>query len=63
MWSVESGVVISDLDSIYAYADDDCILVFYLSDPESKGSIEVIEPEPPEHVKEVISKFSIDWTF
>ena len=61
MWSASDDFVISDIDSIYPYADDDCVLVFYLSDPESESSIEVIEPEPEQHVQEAMTLFKWEW--
>jgi hypothetical protein len=55
------GFVIPDVDLVYSYSDDDCILVFNLSDEPSEKSIEVIEPEPEEHVQEAMTFFK--WEF
>ena len=61
MWSFNDDLVISNLDLVYPRSNDDCIHVYTLADKESENQIEVIEPEPEEHVQEAMTFFK--WEF
>lgn len=61
MWSFSDDLVISNLDSIYPYSNADCVLVFDLESEKSENKIEVIEPEPEQHVQEVMTLFKWEW--
>lgn len=62
LWLIQASsydLVISDIDSIYPDSDNECVHVFDLS--KSESSIEVVEPEPEEHVQEAMTFFR--WEF
>lgn len=61
MWSFSDGLVIPDINSIYSRSDDDCLHVYSFNDKEDENQIEVVEPEPEEHVQEAMTFFK--WEF
>ena len=61
MWSFSDDLVISNLDLVYPYSNDDCLHVYSFNDKEGENQIEVVEPEPEEHVQEAMTFFK--WEF
>lgn len=64
LWVVQAGsydFVVSDIDSLYPSSDDDCIHVHILSEQDDSDQIEVIEPEPEEHVQEAMTFFKFEF--
>jgi hypothetical protein len=61
MWGASYDFVVSDIDSLYPYSDDDCLHVYFVEPEKSESQIEVVEPEPPEHVAEAMTLFKWEW--
>lgn len=61
MWSFSDDFVISDINSIYSRSNDDCLHVYSFDSEESENQIEVIEPEPEQHVQEAMTIFKWEW--
>ena len=61
MWSFSNDLVIPDINSIYSRSNDDCLHVYSFNDKEGENQIEVVEPEPEEHVQEAMTFFK--WEF
>ena len=61
MWSASNDLVVPDIDSIYPRSDDDCLHVYSFNDKKDENQIEVVEPEPEEHVQEAMTLFK--WEF
>jgi len=56
LWGYSYDFVVSDVYSNYSHIDDECILYIDLSE-KIDSQIEVVEPEPPEHVVEAMTLF------
>ena len=61
MWSFSNDLVVPDINSLYSRSNDDCLHVYSFDNEESENQIEVIEPEPPEHIQEAMTIFKWEW--
>jgi len=59
LWGYSYDFVIDDIYSNYSHIDDECLL--FIDFPESENQIEVIEPEPEQHVQEAMTLFKWEW--
>ena len=61
MWSFSNDLVVPDINSLYSRSNDDCLHVYSFDNEESENQIEVIEPEPEQHVQEAMTLFKWEW--